>query len=131
MLALPHCLLIRTSIVTQADSSKKSIPWDVVIHSSAGVLCLLLGALMFANGFDWALHAFSGMMILSFASALLISIKTHSWVTGHYLAMLPVIGIGLGYAGFGWGFALSYLLIWVAFLHFIWRGYQLTRTPNS
>ena len=117
--------------MTQAGSPKKSIPWDVIIHSSAGVLCLLLGALMFADKFSWALHAFSGMMFLSFASALLISIKTNSWVTGHYLAMLPAIGVALGYGGFDWGFTLSYALIWVAFVHFIWRGYQLTRTQNG
>ena len=86
---------------------------------------------MFADDFGWALHAFSGMMLLSFASALAISVATRSWVTGHYLAMLPVIGIALGYADFDWGFALSYALIWLAFIHFIWRGYQLSKATHG
>ena len=131
MLVLEHYSIIRIFTLTQADPAPKTIPWDVIIHSAAGILCLILGALMFADQFGWALHAFSGMMILSFASALVISIKTQSWVTGHYLAMLPVIGIAVGYAGFDWGFGLSYALIWLAFIHFIWRGYQLGQTPSG
>ncbi len=109
-----------------AKSQEKSptIGWDVIIHSSAGVLCLFLGAFMFFDGFAWAVHGFSAMMLLSFVSALLISLLTHSWVQGHFLAMFPVIGVAFGYGGYEWGFILAYLLIWVAFLHFSWRGYQ-------
>jgi len=102
----------------------KTIPWDVVIHAVAGVVCLVLGALMFVEGYLWATHAFSAMMLLSFVSALVISILTKSWVTGHYLAMLPVIGVVIGYAGVTWGHSVAYALIWAAFLHFLWRGYQ-------
>ncbi len=83
---------------------------------------------MFMDGYSWAREAFSAMMLLTFVSAVVISITTQSWVTGHYLAMLPVIGVALGYGGVAWGFSLAYGLIWTAFIHFLWRGYQLSKT---
>ncbi len=102
-----------------------------LIHSSAGVLCLALGGLMYLDGLTWAVHAFAAMMLLTFVSALLISISTDSWVTGHYLAMTPVVGVVFGYAGFDWGFTAAYLLIWTAFLHFLWRGYQAMQAAKK
>jgi len=39
-----------------------------------------------------------------------------------------VVGVALGYAGWSLGFNLAYLLIWAAFLHFLWRGYQLSKS---
>ncbi|HEY5678539.1 MAG TPA: hypothetical protein VIS55_00570 [Pseudomonadales bacterium] len=101
-----------------------------LIHSSGGVLCLVLGGLMYLDGFAWAVHAFSAMMLLTFVSALIISINTDSWVAGHYLAMSPVVGVVLGYADFDWGFTVAYLLIWAAFLHFLWRGYQAVQAAK-
>ena len=98
------------------------LPWDVIIHSTTGVLCLIIGGFMVFSGSTWATHTFSALMLLSFVSALVISATTHSWVRGHFLAMAPVVGIALGYLGFEWGFALAYGLIWAAFLHFVWRG---------
>lgn len=111
--------------------TKEGIRWDVVIHSSAGVLSLVLGALMFLDGFPWSVHAFSAMMILAFVSAIIISIVTDSWVPGHFIAMSPVIGVGLGYMGYDWGFTLAYVLIWFAFIHFLWRGYQLQQQAKK
>jgi len=116
---------VEGNILAESQGKSPTIGWDVIIHSCAGVLCLVLGALMFFDGFAWAIHGFSAMMLLSFGSALLISLLTHSWVQGHFLAMFPVIGIALGYGGYAWGFTLAYGLIWIAFIHFLWRGYQL------
>ena len=97
--------------------------WDVIIHSSAGVLALVLGGLMLAEWAPWVTHAFSLLMVISFVSAVVISWWTTSWVRGHFLAMTPVFGIVLGYAGYPIGFALAYALLWLAFAHFIYRGF--------
>jgi hypothetical protein len=115
---------VKGSVLSESQRKTPTIGWDVIVHSCAGVLCLVLGAFMFFDGFSWAVHGFSAMMSLSFGSALLISVLTHSWVRGHFLAMFPVIGVALGYWGYEWGFSLAYVLIWIAFLHFVWRGYQ-------
>lgn len=115
---------MKGNVLAESQDKTAAIGWDVIIHSCAGVLCLVLGALMFSDRFAWAIHGFSAMMLLSFASALMISLLTHSWVQGHFLAMFPVIGIALGYGGYEWGFTLAYGLIWIAFIHFLWRGYQ-------
>jgi len=97
--------------------------WDVIIHSSAGILSLILGGLMIWSSVTWAVHAFSALMILAFVSAIIISWQTNSWVRGHYLAMLPVIGVGLGYLGVNGGFELAFILLCVAFGHLIYRGF--------
>jgi hypothetical protein len=41
--------------------------------------------------------------------------------------MLPVVGVVLGYLGWQWGFSLSYVTLWLAFVHFIIRGLQSLR----
>ena len=105
-----------------SNQSQNALPWDVIIHSTTGIACLVIGAFMVLTGAAWSTHTFSALMLLSFVSALIISATTNSWVRGHFLAMAPVIGIALGYLGFEWGFALAYALIWTAFLHFVWRG---------
>ena len=45
-----------------------------------------------------------------------------AWVPGHWLAMLPVIGIGVGYLYAQWGFTFAYICLWIAFTHFVIRG---------
>ena len=65
--------------------------WDVIIHSSAGILSLVLGAMMVLNVFPWATDAFSIMMVIAFVSSVLISWWTSSWVRGHFLAMAPLL----------------------------------------
>ncbi|MFZ9129091.1 MAG: hypothetical protein ACO20O_08400, partial [Pseudomonadales bacterium] len=59
--------------------------WDVIIHSAAGLLSLVLGGLMVFEVFPWATDAFSIMMVIAFVSALIISWWTKSWVRGHFL----------------------------------------------
>ncbi|MBT5010584.1 MAG: hypothetical protein HOM49_11225, partial [Gammaproteobacteria bacterium] len=97
-----------------SNQSQAGLPWDVIIHSTTGIACLVIGAFMVLTGAAWSTHTFSALMLLSFVSALIISATTNSWVRGHFLAMAPVIGIALGYLGFEWGFALAYALIWTA-----------------
>ncbi len=105
-----------------SNQSQNALPWDVIIHSTAGIACLVIGAFMVVTTSAWSTHTFSALMLLSCVSALVISATTHSWVRGHFLAMAPVVGIALGYLGVEWGFVLAYGLIWAAFLHFVWRG---------
>ena len=107
-------------------SSPKRLPWDVIIHSSAGVLCLIVGGFMMFETYPWAIDVFSALMFLTFVSAVAISATTTSWVRGHFLAMTPIIGIGLGYLGFDFGFTLAYGLLWLAFIHFLSRSFLQT-----
>ena len=100
-----------------------------LIHSSAGSVALVLGGLMYAR--DWALHLFAGLMLVSAVSAMLISWRQDAWVTGHWLAMLPVIGVGIGYLFADWGFTLAYICLWIAFTHFVVRGVQQMRAEKS
>ena len=97
--------------------------WDVIIHSGAGILSLVLGAMMVLDVFPWATDAFSIMMVIAFVSSVLISWWTSSWVRGHFLAMAPIIGIALGYLGVPFGFEVAYGLLCLAFAHFIYRGF--------
>ena len=97
--------------------------WDVIIHSSAGILSLVLGAMMVLDVFPWATDAFSIMMVIAFVSSVLISWWTSSWVRGHFLAMALIIGIALGYLGVLFGFEVAYGLLCLAFAHFIYRGF--------
>ena len=105
-----------------SSQSQTALPWDVIIHSTTGIACLVIGAFMVITGTAWSTFVFSALMLLSFVSALIISATTNSWVRGHFLAMAPIVGIAAGYLGFECGFALAYALIWAAFLHFVWRG---------
>ena len=98
--------------------------WDVIIHSNAGILSLVLGAMMVLDVFPWATDAFSIMMVIAFVSSVLISWWTSSWVRGHFLAMAPIIGIALGYLGVPFGFEVAYGLLCLAFVHFIYRGFM-------
>ena len=96
-----------------------------IIHATAGVLALGLGATMYFR--EWALHAFSGLMILSAVSAVIISWRTDTWVRGHFLAMAPVVGVIGGYLGIVGAFTFAYLCLWLAFGHFVYRGIQASR----
>jgi len=97
--------------------------WDVIIHSTAGILSLILGGLMVLDLVPWARDAFSIMMVIVFVSAVVISWWTTSWVRGHFLAMTPILGIVLGYIGFPLGFDLAFGLLCLAFAHFVCRGF--------
>lgn len=115
---------------TNATQSEKStLDLGALIHSGAGVIALVLGGLMYA--YTWALPLFSSLMILSAVSAIWISWSQDAWVPGHWLAMLPIIGIGLGYFVAPWGYTLAYVCLWVAFVHFIIRGIQKVRATRQ
>lgn len=92
------------------------------VHAGAGILALVMGGLMYA--YTWAQPVFSALMLLSAVSAIVISWRLDAWVPGHWLAMLPVIGVGIGYFIADWGFTLAYLCLWIAFAHFVLRGIQ-------
>ena len=108
-----------------AEATEPALDIGAIVHSSAGVIALLLGALMYV--YSWALPLFSGLMILSAVSAIWISWRQDAWVPGHWLAMLPIIGIGLGYFVAPWGYTVAYVCLWLAFTHFIIRGIQMAR----
>ena len=61
------------------DTATSKLPWDVIIHSSAGVLCLVIGGLMVFEVYLWATDVFSGLMLVTFLSAIVISTTTQSW----------------------------------------------------
>ena len=107
------------------DAAGQALDIGAIIHSSAGIICLLMGALMYF--YAWALPVFSALMILSAVSAIAISWRSDAWVPGHWLAMLPVAGIAIGYFLADWGYTLAYICLWIAFLHFVVRGVQAMR----
>ena len=106
-------------------SENNQIDTGALIHSSAGIIALVLGGLMFTHA--WAQPLFAGLMLLSAVSALWISWRQNAWVTGHWLAMLPVLGVFAGGLGSTWGYAIAYVSLWLAFAHFVYRGYQSYR----
>jgi hypothetical protein len=103
--------------------TEKTIDIGALVHASAGILALGVGGLMYA--YEWAQPVFASLMLLSAVSAVIISWRMNAWVPGHWLAMVPVIGIGIGYAGAAdWGFTMAYVCLWIAFAHFVIRGLQ-------
>ena len=96
-----------------------------LIHAFAGIVALGLGATMYFR--EWAVHAFSALMLISAVSAVIISWRTDSWVRGHFLAMAPVLGVIGGYLGVTGAFTFAYVCLWLAFAHFVFRGIQATR----
>ena len=107
---------------------KLGIGWDVITHAGTGMVALVAGALMGQSSL--ALWLFSALMLISAISALWISWRQNAWVTGHWLAMLPIIGIGVGIFIDPTGFTAAYVMLWIAFLHFLYRGWQSTRTEQ-
>ncbi len=91
-------------------------------HAIAGIAALVLGGLMYTR--PWAQDLFSILMIVAAVSAVYFSSKHSAWVMGHWLAMVPVTGVALGYLGWQGGFTLAYVTLWIAFTHFVIRGVQ-------
>ena len=114
----------------QQAKADGGIDIGALVHSIAGIIALVAGGFMYFS-YTWALWLFSGLMILSAISAVLISWRDDAWVPGHWLAMLPVIGVGLGLAGVGWGFTFAYVCLWIAFIHFVIRGVQQMRAEKQ
>ena len=109
--------------------NESTLDLGAVIHSGAGIIALVLGGLMYF--YSWALPLFAGLMILSAISAVWISWAQDAWVPGHWLAMLPVIGVLVGYLFAPWGYTLAYVSLWIAFIHFIIRGAQKMRAEQG
>ena len=109
--------------------NESTLDLGAVIHSGAGIIALVLGGLMYF--YSWALPLFAGLMILSAISAVWISWAQDAWVPGHWLAMLPVIGVLVGYLFAHWGYTLAYVCLWIAFIHFIIRGVQKMRAEQG
>lgn len=105
------------------------IDFGALAHAIAGISAVILGALMYTR--PWAQDAFGILMIVSAVSAVYFSWKHSAWVTGHWLAMVPVTGVLLGYFGWQWGFTLAYAALWIAFIHFVIRGVQSLRATGE
>lgn len=102
--------------------SKGQLDTGALIHAGAGILALVSGGLMYS--YPLARLVFACLMLVSACSAIIISWRMDAWVPGHWLAILPVAGIAVGYLYASWGFTLAYVCLWVAFLHFVVRGLQ-------
>ena len=111
------------------QNSESSVDVGALVHSSAGIIALVLGGLMYF--YTWAQPAFAALMILSAVSAVWISWSQDAWVPGHWLAMLPMVGIAIGYSLADWGFTLAYVCLWIAFAHFVIRGVQMMRQESA
>ena len=105
------------------------IDFGALVHASAGVSAVVLGGMMYTR--PWAQDVFSILMIAAAVSATYFSWKHTAWVTGHWLAMVPVTGVILGYMGWQWGYTLAYVTLWIAFIHFVIRGVQSLRAGDA
>ena len=110
-------------------AANKGVDLGALSHAIAGVCALVLGGLMYSR--PWAQELFALLMIAAAASAVYVSWKHSAWATGHWLAMVPVFGVMLGYIGWEWGFTLAYVTLWIAFTHFVTRGIQSTRPAEG
>ena len=111
------------------QAPKSGIDFGAVAHAIAGISAVVLGGLMYS--LPWAQDVFSLLMIVAAISAVYFSWKHAAWVTGHWLAMVPVMGVILGYLGWQWGFTLAYVTLWIAFIHFVIRGVQSLRASDA
>ena len=112
------------------DSTPQSgIDSGALAHAIAGISAVVLGGLMYTR--PWAQDVFSILMIVAAVSAVYFSWKHSAWVTGHWLAMVPVTGVTLGYMGWQWGYTLAFMTLWIAFVHFFLRAVQSLRTGDA
>ena len=105
------------------------IDFGALAHAIAEISSVMLGGLMYTR--PWAQDVFSILMIAAAVSAVHFFWKHSAWVTGHWLAMVPVTGVILGYMGWLWGFTLAYVTLWIAFIHFIIRDVQSLRAGDA
>ena len=112
------------------DSARQSgIDFGALAHAIAGISAVVLGGLMYTR--PWAQDVFSILMIVAAVSAVYFSWKHSAWVTGHWLAMVPVTGVIVGYVWWQRGFTLAYVTLWIAFIHFVIRGVQSLRAGDT
>ena len=117
------------SDVPTDSASQSGIDFGALAHAIAGISAVVLGGLMYTR--PWVQDVFSILMIVAAVSAVYFSWKHSAWVTGHWLAMVPVTGVILGYVGWQWGFTLAYATLWIAFIHFVIRGVQSLRAGDT
>ena len=117
------------SDVPTYSAPQSGIDFGALAHAIAGISAVVLGGLMYTR--PWAQDVFSILMIVGAVSAVYFSWKHSAWVTGHWLAMVPVTGVILGYVGWQWGFTLAYVTLWIAFIHFVIRGVQSLRAGDT
>ena len=108
---------------------QSGIDFGALAHAIAGVAAVVLGGLMYTR--PWAVDLFATLMLAAAVSAVYFSWKHSAWVTGHWLAMVPVTGVLLGYLGWQWGFIVAYVTLWIAFIHFVIRGVQSLRAQQA
>ena len=112
------------------DSARQSgIDFGALAHAIAGISAVVLGGLMYTRA--WAQEVFSILIIVAAVIAVYFSWKHSAWVTGHWLAMVPVTGVIVGYVGWQRGFTLAYVTLWIAFIHFVIRGVQSLRAGDT
>ena len=105
------------------------IDFGVLAHAFAGISAVVLGRLMYTR--PSAQNVFSILMIAAAVSAVYFSWKHSAWVTGHWLAMVPVTGVILSFMGWLWGYTLAYVTLWIAIIHYVSRGVQLLRAGDA
>jgi len=110
------------------SASLGGIDFGVLAHAIAGTSAVVLGCLMYTR--PWAQDV-SFLMIAAAVSAVYFSWKHSAWVTGHWLAMVPVTGVSLGFMGWLWGYTLAYVTLWIAFIHFVIGGVQSLRAGDA
>ena len=117
------------SDVPTESAPQSSIDFGALAHAIAGISSVVLGGLMYTR--PWAQDVFSILMIVAAVSAVYFSWKHSAWVTGHWLAMVPVTGVIVGYVWWQRGFTLAYVTLWIAFIHFVIRGAQSLRAVDT
>ena len=117
------------SDVPTYSAPQSGIDFGALAHAIAGISAVVLGGLMYTR--PWAQDVFSILMIVAAVSAVYFSLKHSAWVAGHWLAMVPLTGVVLGYLGWQWGYTLAYVTLWIAFIHFVIRGAQSLRAGDT
>ena len=112
----------------ETSQAKDGVDVGGLIHAITGIVALIAGGLMYTS--ELALMTFSLLMILSAVSAILISWQSDAWVGGHWLAMLPVLGVVGGYFGVQYAYTFAYVCLWIAFVHFVYRGIKGMKTAD-
>ena len=117
------------SDVPRDPAPQSGIDVGALAHAIAGIAAVVLGGLMYTR--PWAQDLFAILMLVAAVSVVYFSRKHSAWVAGHWLAIVPVTGVVLGYLGWQWGFTLADVTLWIAFIHFVIRGVQSLRSSEA
>ncbi len=108
---------------------QSGIDFGALASAIVGISAVVLGGLMYTR--PWAQDVFSILRIVAAVSAVHFSWKHSAWARGHWLAMVPVTGIGISFLGWQWGFTLAFVTLWIVFIHFVTRGVQSLRAGDA